>query len=154
MKAEKIITETEEFKIVGAALLSIGEAEALPLHLRKYYNWWWLQSRGSYRNHAANVRRNGFVNDCGCSIDYANGRVRPSLEIENIKYSNLKVGDRFDFGGEAFEIISDTMAFCLEDIGACVFREDWRVENANDYEKSDIKKFVDNWFEKARNADD
>lgn len=31
-----------------------------------------------------------------------------------------------------------------------LFRKDWKAKDANVYEVSDIKKFVDEWFEKVR----
>jgi len=71
------------------------------------------------------------------------------LRIEDLESSNLKIGDEFTFGGKHFRIISDNLAFCIEDIGLRTFREDWQAENANDYDASDIKKYVDEWFAEA-----
>ena len=47
------------------------------------------------------------------------------------------------------EVISDTYALCDESLGRCVFRHDWRAENANIYKASDIKAFIEDWYEKA-----
>ena len=51
--------------------------------------------------------------------------------------------------GEKYEIVSSNIAFCLSDIGIRCFREDNKADDANDYKKSDVKKYVDKWFKKA-----
>ena len=149
MKIEKITTVPEEIEITGATLLSIEEAEALPLRLRKYNNWWWLRSPVYNKCRAAYVYNNGHVGGSG-SVDNFDYVVRPALKITDLS-SNLKVGDVFIFGEKKFEIVADSFAFCIEDIGTRCFRKDWRAEDANDYEKSDVKKYVDAWFAGASN---
>lgn len=148
----KAIRKTEEevsLKITGATLLSIEEAEALPNYLRRYHNcWWWLQSPGYGSDHTAVVGSYGSVFGSGNYVCYDNGVVRPALKIKN---SNLKIGDSIFFGDKEFEIISEELAFCKSDIGNHCFREKWKAKDANDYEKSDVKRFVDKWFEKAIN---
>ena len=134
-------------RIVGATLPSIEEASQLPLELRFYNNWWWLRSPGSYSNFAAVVRNDGSISEVGNTVDASNA-VRPVLHID-IKSSRFKVGDTFLFGGKYFYIITDELEFCQTAIGTREFREDWKAEDANDYEKSDIKKFVDCWFSEA-----
>ena len=131
-------------RIIGVTLPSIDEAKQLPLELRFYKDWWWLRSAGSYSNFAAVVRNDGSLSAAGNTVDASNA-VRPVLQID-IKSSIFKVGDTFIFGGKYFDIITDEFAFCQTDIGTCAFREDWEAEDANTYEKSDAKKFVDEWF--------
>ena len=75
--------------------------------------------------------------------------VRPVLIISNLESSGLKIGDTFEFGSKQFEIISNNKAFCLTNIGACVFKRNSNALNANNYERSDVKKFIDEWFEKS-----
>ena len=72
------------------------------------------------------------------------------MKIKNLESSNLKIGDSIFFGDREFEIVSNDFAFCKTDIGKHNFREDYKSEGANDYEKSDIKKFIEEWFEKAK----
>lgn len=147
MKVTKIIAVPEEIEITGATLLSIEESEALPLRLRVYKNVWWLRAPGRYYDCAECVLYDGYSHNVYVRDDGSG--VRPALQIKNLESSNLKIGDLFIFGKKKFEIVSDSLAFCIEDIGKCCFRKDWRAEGANDYEKSDVKKFVDAWFAEA-----
>ena len=148
MTVEKIIItkEREELNIVGATLLSTEEAETLlSREERKYEDWWRLRSPGTDSSHAAGVDYLGSVNYFGLDVYRNDVAVRPALQIKDLRSSNLKVGDRFEFGGKLFRIISDELAFCEEDIGYHRFDAETNV-----YEQSEIKKFVDAWFEKAK----
>lgn len=154
MKVEKIVTETQDLEIVDATLLA-WEAEKLPMTLRRYNKWWWLRLPNMLRTYSANsyasvIYADGVVDYSGIGVHYGDVTVRPALEIKNLESSAFDVGDVFIFGGKRFEVINSKTAFCLEDIGTCAFREDWRAEDANNYETSDVKKFVDDWFEKVK----
>lgn len=144
------IAKEFDLNILEATLLTIDEAIKLPMRLRKYNGWWWLKSRGRGFDLVACVNRDSFINDnYGADVGNPYGKVRPALVISNLEFSNLKIGDTFKFGDKDFEIISNNLALCLDDIGTCAFREDWESPDANIYEKSDIKKYVDEWFEKS-----
>ena len=137
------------FKFEGATLLSVDEArKLLSKKDREYSNWWWLRLPGYYQDYAAYVSTDGLVDCTGYDVDYADVCVRPALKI-NLESSGLTIGDTFSFGGKTFKIISDDLAFCLEDIGTHCFRKDWKTPDANVYEASDVKKFIDAWFEAA-----
>lgn len=133
-----------DLDVLEATLLTKEEAKQLPERLRKYDNWWWLKSPSRYSDGAIYVSASGGMSDGG--VFYV-GKVRPALKISNLESSGLKVGDKFEFGGQEFEIISDNKAFCLNDIGECAFRQELRI---NVYETSNIKKYVDDWFEKSK----
>lgn len=139
----------EGLEIAGATLLSIEDAEALPLRLREYNYWWWLRSPGDDSYSTASVYCDGSINYCGASCDYCGDAVRPALKIKNLESSNFEIGNIFIFGGKKFEIISKNLAFCLEDIGRHCFQKDCWLTDANDYEESTVKKYIDEWFEKA-----
>lgn len=47
-------------------------------------------------------------------------------------------------------MISEDRAFCCENIGTTVFREDPFLSDSNDYEASLVKLIVDHWFESFR----
>lgn len=137
-------------KIEGAALLSIEEADTLlTREEREYKGWWWLRSPGIYRYDATYVHNNGSVDYDGDAVSDADGYVRPVLIVSLIS-SKFTIGDTFVFGKKKFKIISDDMAFCLEDIGKRCFKRDWTFPDANMYEASDVKKFIDRWFEKNK----
>lgn len=132
--------------IVSAKLLSTDEAEVLPLRLKKYNNWWWLRSHSiGFINYAALVYGAGSVSRYGNLVHDSDGTVRPVLKIKNLEYSNLEIGDVFEFGGKEFEIVSENFAFCTTDIGKHRFDG-----SSNVYEKSEIKKYVDDWFKKNK----
>lgn len=151
MKIQKILTQTEELEIIGAKLLSIEEAKELPIQLRKYEDWWWLITPSCFYHYVAIIEEDGSIDEEGIYVEAGSVVVRPALQIQNIRVSNLQIGDAFIFGDKKFEVISENLAFCVEDIGNCCFREDGRAKDANKYEKSDVKKFVDDWFEEANN---
>jgi len=144
----RCITKEADLDITGATLLTKEEAKELPKKLLSHDTWWWTRSPSRYSDGAISVSSYGYVNNNGTGVLSA-GKVRPVLTISNLEFSGLKIGDTFEFGGQKFEIISNDKAFCLDDIGQCAFREDWRADDANNYEKSDVKKFIDEWFEKS-----
>ena len=121
---------------------------------REYSAWWWLRSPSDSR-YASFVDFAGwaYYYYCCCDVnDTDRGFVRPALII-NLESSDLEVGDIFEFGGKEFKILSPTIAWMhKDDIGRCTFRKDWEADNANDYEASDVKKFVDEWFEKVKHS--
>ncbi len=136
-------------KIEGATLLSVDEAKKLlSIKDREYSNWWWLRSPGYSQDCAAIVLYDGSVSYSGNYVNYGDFCVRPALKL-NLESSGFKIEDTFSFGGKTFKIISDDLAFCLEDIGTHCFRKDWKAPDANVYEVSDVKRFVDAWFENA-----
>ncbi len=137
-------------EIKSATLLSIEEAKTLlTKEERKYGNWWWLRSPVNDQNYVAYVSLGGSVLYNGDFIYVDNVSVRPALNID-FDSSDLKIGDVFDFGGKKFRIISDNLAFCLEDIGKRYFTLNWRAKTSNVYEFSDVKRFVDSWFKDAK----
>ena len=153
MTVEKIIktTELKELDITGATLLSIDEAGKLPEDMRRANDiHWWLRSPSYYDYKAAFVDgERGDVSVDGTFVLESFG-VRPALEISDLKSSDLQIGDQFNYGGRSFTVISDQYALCDEIIERYPFRKNWKAKDANVYEASDIKKFVDDWFEKSK----
>ena len=138
-------------EIIGATLLSLEEAKQLDKEILKASgNWWWLRSPSiydKYYNQAACAHGdNGYVY---VLVELSVG-VRPALCISNLSSSNLQIGDKFEFGGRNFTVISDKYALCDEVIGRCAFRKDWEAKDANSYEASDVKVFVDQWFDRTK----
>ena len=132
-------------KIHGATLLSVEETEnLLTREERKYHCWCWLRSPGTYSLYAADVCRDGDVDYDGHGVNVDGGCVRPALQISNLESSNLLIGDVFEVGDYKFRIISEDLAWMYEqDIGQHRFDEETNV-----YEQSEIKQFVDDWFER------
>lgn len=154
----RCIMKDAELDLTGARLLTIEEAEKLPDRLIFSNFIWWLMTPAAVdntiwgqltRNYIAAVHEDGYIGYHICDIDFYS--VRPALKIANLRSSDLKIGDIFEFGEHKFEIISDYLAFCLYSIGSMAFREDWRALDAKDYEKSDVKKYIDDWFKRSKN---
>ena len=147
MKINKIIKSTveEELEITGAKLLSTEEAEKYLTEEERKYDKWWLRSPGSYFRIVDSCNDGGDISNLGCFVDSSNVCVRPALQITNLESSNLKIGDTFEFSGFNFKVISENLAWMYrQDIGCYAFN--FGFKNGNDYETSDIKKFVDKWF--------
>lgn len=125
-------------------LLMSEEAEKLPQKLCKHTHWWWLRSPGYFSYHAA-FASSGRVYNYGSLVYSSEGTVRPALRITNL--NDCKVDSLFKFGGKWFQVINENTAFCLSDIGAHRFDD-----STNDYEKSEIKQFLEEWYESVRNS--
>lgn len=142
MQVEILVRKPIELDIIGATLLSVDEAKTLLSEReRACMTWWWLRSPGGYQDYAAGVDDDGSVSAHGYGVDAISIGVRPALRIENLALANLKIGDELYFGSERFKIISDHLALCNSIVG--YMRFDAR---SNNYEYSEIKKYVDNWF--------
>ena len=136
--------------ITGATLLSVEEAKNLDKEILKADKDWWLRSPAHYANYATCVGGDsGCVYIAGSNVK-GNFGVRPALKLSNLESSNLQIWDKFTFGNHDFTIISDCYALCNDCVGRCTFRKDSEAENANKYEASDIKGYVEAWFEKVK----
>ena len=142
----------KEPKITKARLLKVSELNAIPKDKRKVDRHdftYWLEDQGIYPFLAKVAFNDGKFNSDGFLVDNEKDvYVRPVLEFSN--KSDLKIGDKFKFGDKEFEIISEGIALCTSDIGKYLYRKNWQAPNANIYDKSDIKKFINDWFKKAR----
>ena len=111
--------------------------------------WWWLRSPGSNQYYAAYVNYGGSLSSSSVYYDYC--CVRPALRIRNLKSSNLKIKDKFQIAGYIWTVVIETtdeiVALCDDSIGVTAFHNDWKADDANDFEKSDIKKYLYKWAE-------
>lgn len=161
--------QPSEIKVKAIKLLSIEEAEKVPEEVRKlntfFGHWWWLRTPGSESRKAACVYYDGVINPEGYDVNYIDvyyedtAGVRPAIEISNCKELGLKEGDIIKLAGHKWTIIPDEMALCNDVIQGYPFKDyddrlnykyiDERDESIfdgfNDYEKSDVKKFIEEW---------
>lgn len=144
MKVNKMVTEKTKLETTGATLLSIEEAgKYLSLEDREYLHGWWLRSPGDRPDGADYVEYEGELSE---NDVHTRGYVRPALKIKNLQSSGMLVGDRFEVGGYEFKIISENLAWMYrQHIYVCWFNTD---KNDNDYETSDIKNQVDEWYDR------
>lgn len=145
MRIQKIkIIETREdlnLDITGITLLSIEEAEEVPENIRDCGYDWWLRSPG-YSGILAACVYGGHVYNFNVKLEFG---VRPALKF-NPSSANLQIGDSIKMFGYNWTIITDNLMLCDDIVGKTVFREDWEAKDANDYEASDIKKWLENWY--------
>ena len=146
MKVDKRIVVTEEIdvKFTGITLLSKEEYEANK-DIIPQNNWWWLRSPGPIRYDVACVDYDGTL--FYSNVYDAHGCVRPALYIWNPQSSDLKRGDKFDLAGYTWTVLSDDLALCDDIVGCTCFRENWPTKDANDFDASDIKKWLHKWAE-------
>lgn len=71
--------------------------------------------------------------------------VRPALQILNPESSNLNPGDQLEVVGHGWTVLNGGLALCNEIIGRTQFRKDWEAPDANVYERSDVKRYVEEW---------
>lgn len=143
----------KQLKVIGASLLTADEVKNIPEDLLCYHAWWWIKSASKYHrwHYVAIIEHSGKLNQMGRAVDFK-GIIRPILEIANVKAAGLKTGDHFIYGGKEFCIISDTAAFCVNDIGCCQFRKEYSAKDATEYDASNIKAYINNWLEAAKGA--
>lgn len=143
-----------ELYITGAAVPSVAEAKKIPRRLLRYPSCWWLRTACPQNpGCVAFVDMDGVIcsrgQDPAAYIDY----IRPILTIQNLEQTPLYIGSRFRFGGKEFEIVDETMAFCVEDIGTDRFCVPTAELKTNEYEHSSIMQLVSIWFDKARGVE-
>lgn len=143
--------EIKESDILEVTLLSTEEARELPKELLKADEHWWLRSPGGSDIEAAFVHGDGgivFVGGIGVDREYG---VRPALKLKSLLF---KKGDSFSYNGYEWDVIGDNLALCRTIVGECAFRKCLKADDANNYETSDIKKWLNDWWkdgEKVRN---
>jgi len=129
--------------ISEVTLLSKEEYEQYIDNISIIDEWWWLRSPGRLRKSAVFVYDDGSLGFSSVSNDSL--RVRPALRILNLNSSNLAIKDHFELAGYTWTVISDEIVLCDDTIGKCPFRNDWNSPDANDYETSDVKRFLEMW---------
>lgn len=131
-------------KITGITLLSTEEAENIPIKLRSIGDFWWLRSPGYFESNVATVRGDGRISLKGYYVDCKHYGVRPALIFDPAS-SDLQIGDKFDMAEHKWTVIAKDKILCDDIIGQRAFREDWEIKDANNYETSDIKIYLENW---------
>lgn len=140
MKVIKLPTKQEEdIIILGATIPSVEEIRVVSEHERVFPYGWWLRSPDSFDTLTYRVNVDGQITSGAIARCYY---VRPALIVSDISNSNFKVGDMFEFKGQYFMFLTNTLAWmCKRDIGEHYFDQETNI-----YENSHIKTVVDNWF--------
>jgi len=147
MKNNEMSISPEEIGFTGAILLSVEEYEAYKNNIIGIDEWCWLRSPGSESGYAADVYDSGDSYMLGNNICCSDIGVRPAITFDSDK-CKLLIGDRLVIGNATLTVIADGILLANEVVGKHCFRKDWKAPDANDYEASDVKKYVDEWFKK------
>ena len=127
-------------------LLSIEEARELPKSVKKYADWWWLQSPGVNSYLVTYVSRHGGVNDIGNYGDSSSPTVCPVLKVLNLESPNLELYEMYNVNNEYIGIYIGGNKFLYK--GKAIHH---RFDGeSNDYETSEIKQFLDNWLKELQ----
>ena len=147
--------------IYGITLLSKEEAENFPKEIRAYNDWWWLRSPGVYQSYAARVYTDGSVNSSGSIVDFDDVCVRPALFLSH-NNSDLKSGEIVEVFGrkwyyQGWETFPPRMSDSYVGLALLMDKPLTRMafnkdpDKGNDYDNSDVKKWLNDWLNKKRN---
>ena len=142
--------------VTGASLISYEAVNGLSEETCNLTDWWWTRSKGASGKMVAYVpgaNRGGavsaFTAKLGVIADNVQGTIRPVLKLTDFEKSGYKVGDTFQIGDYCFDIISESEALSRQGISQGPFRSNWQARNANDYEFSDARVVVEDWYHKT-----
>lgn len=129
-------------RISEARLLTMDEAVKIDKNALKYKNMWWLSPTEKQKTDGYKRLYAPFVDGAnevryGLTCDYQHCSVRPVLVLRDNKYS---IGKTFSIGDLNFSVISSNLALLDGEICHHPFGKN------NDYETSDIKLIVDDWY--------
>lgn len=147
--ANKIIYKYEPIQIhvTEITLLSWEEYNMCKDEILGRFEWWWLRSSIKPLGFVTNVCNDGTI-DC-TRVDHEYTDVRPALVLANFNSLNLEAEDKLEFAGYQWTVLSCGKLLCDESVGKTCFRKDWKAEDSNNYEKSDIKIWLSDWAKKV-----
>ena len=136
-------------KVLGATLLSKEEYNANSDIIKELWQGvtWWTRSKGWEGDDYACIVSTS-LHDRGDVVD-REFAVRPAIELD---FRRLSKGTKVSYAGETFTVLEDGLALCDGLVRMMAFRADRSAPNANEYESSDIKNWVEAWF--SRNGDE
>lgn len=144
----KVVHEPVEIEIEEITLLTAEEyVDAKDVILHRYESWW-LRSPGLCRGRVAYVGIDGGLYDRNVA-NYENLYVRPVLKVKDLESSGLEISDRFEIASRLCSVISPRLILFDDFVGKTAFRKDVNAKDANDYEQSDVKKWLEKWAKEA-----
>lgn len=141
--AKKEIVSYEDFKIdvKDITLLSKEEYDKYKDIIPPVNLWWWLRSPGYNSLDAASVTSDGSL--LYIYVSHSSLYVRPAIVCEP---SCLEPGDKVKLFEMNWTALNPSLLLCDESIGGCAFRKDWNAPDANDYDASDVKRYLREWI--------
>lgn len=144
MIIKKIVTEKRDIDIdiKGITLLSKEEyRESQDIIPSRPFRWW-------LRTPVENTDDwNDIVHAIGVSSkrqSHSKLGVSPALIVE--LPVGLERGDKVEVAGYTWTVLSSTLIHCDEVIAEMAFRKNWKDTDCNVYEKSDVKKYLEEWY--------
>lgn len=139
--------------VTGVTLLSKKEYEGNfnLVELPPDDNWWWTRTV-AYGTHVVCVVEN--VEGRICFADVGDGGIciRPALKCD-LSAAGLKPRDKVVLKGQSYTVLRGNLLLKDESIGKDCFREDWEALDANVYETSDVKKYIEEWYKEEFGKD-
>ena len=128
-------------------LLSIEEYEKYKDKIPQINCLWWLRSPGYCQPYASYVGKFDGFPARGCGVSSIERSVRPAVRYDLINSYSIGWIDALNFFycGIAWRIIDKDIAIAKEPIS--IHRFD---EKSNDYENSEIRKFLLDWHKKTK----
>ena len=139
-------------------LLSDEEIKALPYNVRPYQQAWWSRSPNGYINsdhsRVVYVRSNGLIDGYGAEVNTPWGlAVRPALTVSNLDSSDLQLYKQYLLFGQRWIYIGDNKFLYDGKPRYSIFNPlSWEEIHDNEYESSEIKRYVDNWLKELQSS--
>lgn len=130
-------------------LLSQEEYERYKNEIPSINTWWWLRSPSDFQNFAVGVDYDGTVISSGYLVFDGHNTVRPALNYTNLKSQIIKSSffdDIFVFRDHPFRIIDPVNKIAIAEVPVAFDRFD---PISNDYEISEIRRKLLEWFDKG-----
>lgn len=144
IQATALVPWTVNLSVADISIPTLEEVKTLSQKAICYSMDWW--TRTPYKDtHLCTVDYDGMIfEDIGGSITERCG-VRPVITIDNFNSFNFLIDDKILIDGKEYIVIGNNKIFYCDDSIAKQFDQ-----STNIYEKSELKQFVDNWFENIR----
>ena len=135
------LVNVDTVPITNVTLLSKEEYEEYKDNIPENGQFWWLRSPGSTATHAAMVHRDNYIVNINVNMSMP---VRPILECD-LDSTGLQIGNKVRLANRNWTVFNGNMFICDTSVGSSVFNPDQNAEDANVYETSEIKTWLDNW---------
>ena len=142
----QILKNMEVFELIIKEITLLSQEEC---HKASNFNcpimWeneWWLRPSEEAKNKSVCFEYRGRTRVC---YDLSHkALIRPVLKV-SIRDFGLYPGDKIRLAGRDWTLISMDLILCDTPVGESPFRIDRNAPDSGEYEKSDVKKWLDNW---------
>lgn len=144
----KLFYRETRIAVIDITLLSTEEYYRAEAYIAKIDRTWWLRSPGNGKQFIAGVTPDGIVSHGGFDRR-ALLAVRPAIHF-TADPALFPVREKFMFAGVWWTVISDGLALCDGWLYLTAFRQDAETEDANIYERSNVRSSLDRWLTDAK----